>query len=250
VDQDFAVLTPEKAIVSYRLAGLGVRVGAHLLDLMIVIAVIFGIAQLFMIIGALNPVLAQSLSAFALPTIGAWPFVYFIFLEGLWNGQTLGKKSVGIRVRMADGTPITFGAAVGRNLLRPADMLPGTYFLGLLAMFTNPRSQRIGDQVANTVVFYERRVMPSFVAAPHVVGVHALEGAVGELKGMTAEEYDALKRLCDRYPQLSADTQRKLMKEVWEPIAARRGVPSTWGVHPLFLAEAVVMKYGRRHGLI
>lgn len=248
MDQDFAVLTPEKTIVSYRLAGLGSRVGSHLVDLTAVGAMILVIV---LVVGATLGRLDGGVAAgILLPICGALPFLYFIFFEGFWNGQTLGKKAAGVRVRMVDGTPITFMAAVGRNLLRPADMLPGPYFLGLLAMFTNPRSQRIGDIVAGTVVCFERRGMPLFASAPHIAGVHPLESEVGELRGMTAEEYDALKRFCDRFPELSWATQNKLLKEVWQPIAERRRVPSLPNVHPLYLAEAVVMKYGRQHGLL
>lgn len=248
MDQDLTVLTPEKTILSYRLAGLGSRLTAHVVDLVLVLAMIIGAATACgYVLSQLDPGLSTGVF---LILAGAIPFLYFILFEGLWNGQTLGKRTAGIRVRMADGTPITFTAALGRNLLRPADMLPGPYFLGLLAMFTNPRSQRIGDLVANTVVCYEKRPMGLYATAPHVVGVHPLESQVGDLRGMTIEEYDALKRFCDRFPELSNATQNKLLAEVWEPIAAQRRVPSLPNVHPLYIAEAVVMKYGRQHGLL
>jgi hypothetical protein len=178
------------------------------------------------------------------------PFLYFILLEWLWNGCTLGKKAAGLRVRMQDGTPITFAAALGRNLLRPADFLPMLYLAGVIAMFTNPRSQRIGDLVANTIVCYERRPSQQYSIAPHSVGIHPFEEAVGNLRGMSLEEYDALRRLCDRFPELTEERQRKLLNEIWLPFALRRNVPEVAGVHPLYLAEAVVMKYGRQHGLL
>jgi hypothetical protein len=41
-----------------------------------------------------------------------------------------------------------------------------------------------------------------------------------------------------------------MLVEVWRPIALRRMVPEVPGVHPLLLAEATVMKYGRQHGLL
>jgi uncharacterized RDD family membrane protein YckC len=248
VQQELPILTPEKTILSYRLAGLGSRVGAHLLDLFIflvmlvvvMVALSFGakITDEGLIIGIL------------LVLVSLGPFAYFILFEGLWNGQTPGKKAVGIRVRMLDGTPVTFAGALGRNLLRPADMLPGPYLLGVVAMFLNPRSQRVGDLVSSTIVVHERRPITSFTTAPHLVGVHPYEHQVGELRGMTKEEYDALRRFCDRYPELSGTTQANLLRDLWEPIAERRKVPPVPNVHPLYLAEAAVMKYGRQHGLL
>lgn len=67
---------------------------------------------------------------------------------------------------------------------------------------------------------------------------------------MNQEEYDALRRFCDRFPELTPETQTRLLRELWEPLARRRSVPTLPNVHPIFLAEAVVMKYGRQHGLL
>ncbi len=67
---------------------------------------------------------------------------------------------------------------------------------------------------------------------------------------MTLAEYDALRRLCDRFPELDPEVQTSLLQDVWEPIAERRKVEKVPNVHPLYLAEATVMKYGRQHGLI
>lgn len=248
MQNDLAVLSPEKTIITYRLSGIGSRILAHILDLMIVGTCIVIVAMFAMqFIGMVDETIATVIVMFT-STFGL--FIYFILFEGLWNGQTLGKKAVGIRVRMADGLPITFGAAVGRNLLRPADMFPGTYFMGLLAMFCSPKSQRFGDLLANTVVIHEKRAVPYFTPAPHSAGIHALEAHIGELRGMTIEEYNALRRFADRFPELPTLVQNKLVREVYQPIAAKRGIKPMANVHPLYLAEAAVMKYGREHGLL
>lgn len=248
MQNDLAVLSPEKTIITYRLSGIGSRIGAHFIDLTIILVVIYIVAMfVLMTISQVDETIANVIVALT-STFGF--FVYFILFEGLWNGQTLGKKIVGIRVRMADGLPLTFGAAVGRNLLRPADMFPGTYFMGLLAMFCSPKSQRFGDLVANTVVIHEKRAVPYFTPAPHSAGVHALENQIGDLRGMTIEEYNALRRFADRFPELPTTVQNKLVREVYQPIAAKRGIKPMANVHPLYLAEAAVMKYGREHGLL
>ncbi len=244
---DIAILNPEKTILTYRLASLGVRIGAHLLDLAFITFVLVVGTFAASIFSVVQPGLVTGLimAGFVLG-----PFAYFILFEGLGNGQTLGKRLTGVRVRMADGTPITFGAALGRNLLRPADFLPSFYLVGLAAMFTNPRSQRLGDLVANTIVVYEKRTPGRLVAAPHLAGIHAFEASIGELPGMTLEEYVTLRRYCDRFPELSKEVQDHLTESVWKPIANRRKVPELSQVHPIYLAEAAVMKYGRKNGLL
>lgn len=77
-----------------------------------------------------------------------------------------------------------------------------------------------------------------------------MEHAIGDLRGMSVEEYVALKQLCDRFPELPATVQERLLKDVWRPIAMRRAVPDLPGVHPIYLAEATVMKFGRDRGML
>lgn len=245
MNHDYAVLTPEKVIVTYRLAGLGTRAGAQLLDLVIATTVMTFSA---IILGIVLPAGIAELVIGLVVTFGF--LAYFVLFEGLWNGQTPGKKAASLRVRMVDGSPVTFAAALYRNLLRPADMLPIAYLIGFIAMFTNEKSQRIGDLAAGTVVVHEPRALPLFTPAPHRFGEHPLEYLIGDLRGMSMEEYFALKRLCDRFPQLGSTIQQKTLEDVWEPFARRHGVPPIANVHPVYLMEAIVMKYGRQKSLL
>jgi len=249
VEQDLAILTPEKTIVTYRLAGLGSRMLAHVIDVVLVIALMVALIMGFSFLAAAQ-LPGELITALAIFASFAVPLAYFVLQEWLWNGQTIGKRSTGCRVRMADGTPITFAAALGRNIMRPADMLPGTYLVGLIAVFTNPLSQRLGDLVANTVVCLERRPVQMYAVAPHKVGIHALESSVGELDQMTMEEYLALRRFADRFPELPVTSQNRLITEVFVPIAERHGIRAIPNVHPIYIVEAMVMKYGRQHGLL
>lgn len=252
---ELVLITPEKSILTFRISGVGSRALAHMLDALVIAILLVILSSLLLMfagvsmfaLGEAGAGLAQ-IALMILLSLG--PFLYFILFEWLWNGQTLGKKALGIRVRMADGTPITFAAALGRNLIRVADLLPGSYFVGLIAMFTTPKSQRIGDVFAGTIVLLERRGEPKFRPAPHSDSTHPLEDVVGELRGMTIEEYWALRRMCDRFPELPKAVQDRLIREVWQPISYRLRIGPVPNVHPLYLAEAVVMRYGRTHGLL
>lgn len=251
---DIALLSPEKTVLTYRLAGLGSRALAHFVDVLIIVISIYVLFMLTLMAAGALGVVSQDLSQIAIGmllfVVSLLPFAYFIFFEGFWNGQTLGKKMAGIRVRMADGTPITFAASTGRNLLRVADFLPMLYFLGTVAMFVNPKLQRVGDLVAGTIVTHEVRVIPNFSIAPHRVGIHPLENLVGELRNMTDAQYYVLRRYCDRFPELPTDIQNHLTNSVWIPMSEALGVKMQNQIHPLYLAEATVMKYGRVRGLL
>lgn len=231
------------------MASLGSRVLAHALDLLLFIFFYIGLMFVLGFMSGFGLIDPGTLQLIATVGISLGPFVYFILLEGLFNGQTLGKKAAGIRVRMADGTPITLRAAFTRNLLRPADLFPATYFVGLITMFLNPRGQRLGDMAAHTIVAADRNPEPIFAPTPHIVGYHALEEHVGDLRAMTPDDYVVLKQLTDRFPYLSAQVQSAMIRDVWRPIEGRLRLPELSSVHPLYVMEAVVMRYGRIHGL-
>jgi len=86
-----------------------------------------------------------------------FPFVYYIIMEAM-QGATFGKMVLGIRVIKLDGSPIGWGEAIVRNLLRIVDHLPYVvpYLLGALLIWTSPSKQRLGDRIAHTVVVRRR----------------------------------------------------------------------------------------------
>lgn len=251
MEHELTILSPEKTILTYPLAGIGRRMFAQFIDIVTIIGISYVLTSAFIkIMSLMGTAGAETMSGLLIFLIVATPFLYFILCEGLWNGRTVGKLACGLRVRMADGTPIKFSSAVGRNLIRLGDFLPMFYFAGLLATFTNPRAQRFGDLVANTVVVRDARAVPRFTPAPHKAGVHPFEPYIGELRGMTDEEYIVLKRFCDRFPELDRSIQDRLVQEIWVPFASEKHIDAIPNVHPLYLAEATVMKYGRMRGLL
>lgn len=240
-----AVLTPDKTIVTREIALLQTRFWAQLLDAICITGLIMIISTASALLFSFVPFAEAGMVVFSV----AFPFLYFIVLEGAWSGQTIGKRVAGIQVIMGDGTPITWRAAIFRNLLRLADFLPFLYGVGVIASFLNPHGKRLGDIAVDTLVVTRVPLRLTFHPAPHRFGVHPLEDEVGHLRGVTLEEYYTLKRLCDRYTMLPPETQTHLVETVWVPFAKRHRLPeSTY--HPILRMEAVVMKYGRQRELI
>lgn len=83
--------------------------------------------------------------------------VYVIVLEATM-GATLGKMALGLRVVKMDGSPISWGESIIRNLLRIIDVIPVfiPYLLGAILIWTSPMKQRLGDRAAKTVVVRRR----------------------------------------------------------------------------------------------
>jgi uncharacterized RDD family membrane protein YckC len=80
--------------------------------------------------------------------------IYPVAFELLGDGQTLGKRMVGIRVVHDDGTRIRWQASLLRNLLVYADALPGAYLIAIGSMLASQRFQRLGDHAAGTLVVH------------------------------------------------------------------------------------------------
>ncbi|UPW02251.1 RDD family protein [Halorussus gelatinilyticus] len=78
---------------------------------------------------------------------------YQTAFEGYY-GQTVGKHYRDIVVVKSDGSEITWGAAVVRNLLRIVDGLPVFYLVGIVTSVTSDDNQRLGDLAGDTVVVH------------------------------------------------------------------------------------------------
>lgn len=143
------IRTPEGVAFSLTLAGPTARLVACGLDFLVKMTV-------FNVLNILVTVMYHINQDFALGMRIVMYFVvsigYAILLEWLWQGQTLGKRLMRLRVMDAQGLRIQFNQIVIRNLLRAVDFLPAFYFVGGVACFLSKRSQRLGDLAANTIV--------------------------------------------------------------------------------------------------
>lgn len=151
LDTRIGLESPEHVVFHHELAGPGPRAVAWMVDLMAESSIVSGIAaSIYAVTDSLN---ADGLGAGMVMVL--WFVVdwgWFTAWEALGNGQTPGKRAVGIHVVREDGRPIGWSQALIRNLLRPADALPLAYVFGFLSMCTDARFRRLGDRVAGTVV--------------------------------------------------------------------------------------------------
>lgn len=140
---------PAQAQVQY--VGVGRRFVAILVD-SILLGIVFGVmGALFGQFQASGGSVSVSLTGVPAVLTFVIFFLYFIVLEAAL-GATLGKLLLGIRVVNVDGSRISWGASILRNILRIIDALPFAYILGAILIWTSQRKQRLGDRAARTVV--------------------------------------------------------------------------------------------------
>jgi uncharacterized RDD family membrane protein YckC len=146
-------VTPERIVFQYPLAGPFRRFFAYVVDQVLIIFVLFVVTMvaLWVTQGSLSGFGAVLVAYFLLN----WG--YAAFCEGVFNGQTLGKRVVGVRVITEKGVPLTGAQAVLRNLIGAVDGLSFFFMVGLSSMILSRRFQRLGDLAAGTMVVVEQR---------------------------------------------------------------------------------------------
>ncbi len=161
-EETLDIQTPENVAFGYQIAGIGSRFLASLLDTMIVVLLqVVVLIVLTLIIRSVDgSVFSDQISAWVYAIFGLVAAVfywgYYVFFEMLWNGQSPGKRWVGLRVIRGDGTPITLSESLIRNLARLVDFLPAAYGIGIVTMFIDKQSRRLGDLAAGTLVVQDR----------------------------------------------------------------------------------------------
>jgi len=149
------IQTPEGIFFSLQLAGPIPRFMGWTIDAASISVIASVINVLLGALGIISRDLAAAAAvmAYFLVSIG-----YGILTEWYWQGQTIGKRLLRLRVMDVQGLRLRFSQVVIRNLLRFVDTLPVFYMVGGLACLISSRSQRLGDIAANTIVVWNPRI--------------------------------------------------------------------------------------------
>lgn len=147
------IRTPEGIVFPLRLASPVLRGIAITLDFFCIMLIQKFCSMLVMLLYVISEDFAFALMVLLYFAVS---ILYGIILEYAWNGRTLGKKLLGLRVVDADGLKLRSSQVIIRNLLRAVDCLPALYMAGGLSSVLSPYCQRLGDIAARTYVVRDR----------------------------------------------------------------------------------------------
>jgi uncharacterized RDD family membrane protein YckC len=154
-DHQLAIRTPEGVTFHLPLAGPVSRCLAWLVDAGVMLAAY----QVFKVLISLLGMISSDVSlAFATLTFFVIRTGYAIMMEWFWQGQTVGKRVLGLRVVDVNGLRLQPSQIIIRNLLRAVDSLPLFYLVGGIVCLATRNGQRLGDLAANTVVVQSGRI--------------------------------------------------------------------------------------------
>lgn len=256
------LMSPEGVPLTLKVAGIGVRMAAQLADLLLTVA---GAGAILLLLGLMQLTQPHTLFAIGMMLFFITRVPYYVVTELIWNGQTLGKRLMKIKVVSHDGGTLTTHAIVLRNLLKEAEIfLPGTLLLSLdasspilsliafawvimafLIPLLNPYRQRLGDLLAGTHVIHLPQPVLLKDLAQEAVPVET-EGArivflSHQLDHYGAFELQTLETLLradtGRMSPTAYDNHRKTLATVIEKIRRKIGYadPVDPADHPAFL---------------
>ena len=150
------ITTPDNIEVEYSLANIGSRMAATGIDSIIIYLTIFLLILGIMIIVSWVPEFWDEFNGWILALIvaanGIINYGYYMIAELIMNGQTPGKRLLGLRTIRSNGQPITFKLSAIRNLFK---VIIDSYGVGVLMIFLTKDHKRIGDILASTMVVIE-----------------------------------------------------------------------------------------------
>jgi len=209
------VETPDHVVLRYDLAGGGNRGFAAVVDFILAALVFVGALWSFSLLSDPLPAARPFFGVLVLVTFTiAWS--YFVLLEWLWQGQTVGKRLYGLRVIRDDGAPAGFVAVLVRNVIRIVDFLPLFYGLGLLMIIFTSRSQRLGDLAAGTYVVRAPRPQLDYFSLRTVTPLG--DGRSIETRALPAEIQRLVREFVAREARLAPKDRARVAKQIADRI--------------------------------
>jgi uncharacterized RDD family membrane protein YckC len=138
--------------INVKPAGVFPRVGAFLIDAIIVTILLLGAVFLMAQAEGMLSALPLELMVVGYALLAVSPLMYPMVCELLMNGRTLGKSAVNICVVRADGRQLRLFDVAVRWLFLLVEVFATGGSLAIVCILFSKKAQRIGDMVAGTLV--------------------------------------------------------------------------------------------------
>ena len=234
------VATTQNVTIQYETAGFLWRFIAWLLDTS-VLGLFFGI--IIYVLFAFN-IFKNTDSDTVIAIISGILFVikylYSLVIEIITNGQSIGKKIVGIIVIKLNGNSLTTSDYLIRWAYRAIDFGITLFSVGTISILMSEKNQRLGDMIANTTVI---KLKPDrIVTLDDLQNLPDKEDFVPKYPQVTQyndEEMLSLKNLLLRYQQYQNNTYADILHNTVVKIKQQMNVEEVKIDDAAFLREII-----------
>jgi len=152
---ELSITTTQNVTINFSAASVGHRMLGYLLDLLVKAAYSVLIWGIFFYYLGINQLMLglDNWSYYAIIIVVYSPVIFYsLIFESILEGQTIGKRLLQMKVVKIDGYQASFGDYLIRWLFRIIDVNMSSGVIGLIAMITSAKTQRLGDMTAGTAV--------------------------------------------------------------------------------------------------
>ncbi|KAB7529984.1 RDD family protein [Flagellimonas olearia] len=147
--------TTQNVNLDYKIVGIGERIVAFLIDGLILYMYAFLVN---LVSDALGYIYEDTWTQRGLAALIFLPAMFYsLLMHSLFNGQTVGKMLMKMRVVRLDGTPVHWSNLLVRWMLRLVDIWIFLGSIGILSILFSEKRQRVGDAAAGTVVISTKK---------------------------------------------------------------------------------------------
>lgn len=144
------VNTTQNVNLSYTIVSIGERILAFLIDGFILYLYAYLVS---LIADVIDFTFDDQWTTIGLMSLIFLPAMcYSLLMHSIFNGRTVGKMLLKMRVVRIDGSPVHWSNYLVRWMLRLVDIWIVAGSIGLLSILFSERRQRVGDAAAGTVV--------------------------------------------------------------------------------------------------
>ena len=211
-----AINTSHNVNISCHIAGVGERMLAFIIDLLIRVAYVIIILYVFFNIFDLGYLLngLDQWSVMAVYIILTFPvYIYPVVLESLMEGQTPGKKLMKIRVVKIDGYQASFGDYMIRWVFRIVDV-SFAGIVGLISMIVSKNNQRLGDIASGTAVIS----LKNNINISHTILEHIKEDYIPSFPQVIALSDNDMRIIKDNYTKALKVDDRQIISRLSDKI--------------------------------
>lgn len=150
--EQFQIQTAQNISVYHNIADIKERIFAFFIDSFIRVIYLIILGVLASKLDSDNQIVLAMLIFLALPAM-----LYYLILESVMNGKTIGKAAMKIKVAKLDGSKPTFANYFVRWIIRLFEISMCSGSIALVAILIKGTGQRIGDLAAGTTVISEKK---------------------------------------------------------------------------------------------